>query len=84
MKKVCNFCGNANFKEKKVQYIYQHDKKMLIINNVPCEECEFCGEQYFKVDILKKIENEFNEIHVAGKKVKDKIVVPREDFLEVA
>lgn len=84
MQKVCNFCGNKNFQEKKVQYIYKHEDKMLIINNVPCEECEFCGEQYFKAVVLKKIEKEFKEIHLSGKKVKEKIVVPLEDFLEVA
>jgi YgiT-type zinc finger domain-containing protein len=84
MEKKCNFCGNINFREKKVQYIYRHDNNMLIINNAPCEECEYCGEQYFKADVLKKIENEFNKIHVSGKKVKESIVVPLEDFLEVA
>ena len=84
MKKTCNFCGNKNFNEKKVQYIYKHEDKMLIINNVPCEECEFCGEQYFKAAVLKKIEREFKEIYLSGKKVKGKIVVPLEDYLEVA
>lgn len=84
MEKVCNFCGNKNLQEKKVQYIYKHDNKMLIINNVPCEECEFCGEQYFKAAVLKKIEKEFQRIHQSGKKVKEKIIVPLEDFLEVA
>lgn len=84
MRKVCNFCGNKNFKEKKVQYIYKHDDKMIIMNNVPCEECEFCGEQYFKAVVLKKIEKEFKKIHQFGKKVKERIIVPLEDFLEVA
>jgi len=55
MKKTFNFCGNKNFQEEKVQYIYRREDKMLIINNVPCEECEFCGEQYFKAAVLKKI-----------------------------
>jgi YgiT-type zinc finger domain-containing protein len=84
MKKVCNFCGNKNFHEKTVQYIYRHNNKMLIINNVPCEECEFCGEQYFKAPVLKKIEHEFNQIYSAGKKLKEKIEVPVEDYQEVA
>ena len=59
--KVCNFCGNRNFKEKNVQYIYKHDDQFLVVNNVPCEECEFCGEQYFKADVLKRIEKSFIE-----------------------
>jgi YgiT-type zinc finger domain-containing protein len=54
MKRTCNFCGNKNFREKLVQYIYKHDGHFLIVNNVPCEECEYCGERYFKAEALKK------------------------------
>ncbi|MCI4625624.1 MAG: type II toxin-antitoxin system MqsA family antitoxin [Candidatus Magnetoovum sp. WYHC-5] len=81
--KLCNFCGNKNFKERVVQYIYKYDEHFLIVNNVPCEECEFCGEQYFKADVLKKIEKDFNDIYTFGKEVKQAITVPVEDFIEV-
>lgn len=47
MGKICNFCGNKNFRSKCVQYIYRHNGQFLIVENVPCEECEYCGEQYF-------------------------------------
>lgn len=40
--KICNFCGNKNFKEKHIQYIYRLNGKFQIVNNVPCEECEYC------------------------------------------
>ncbi len=83
MNKTCNFCGNKNFNIKKVQYIYKHDGKFLVVNDVPCEECEFCGEQYFEAKVLKKIEKEFNEIYVSGKKAKVEIQVPVEEFTEV-
>jgi YgiT-type zinc finger domain-containing protein len=83
MSKVCSFCGNKNFKIKKVQYIYKHDDKFLIVNDVPCEECEYCGEQYFKADVLKKIEKDFMEIYSVGKKSKNLIQVPVEEFVEL-
>ena len=70
MSKVCSFCGNKNFKIKKVQYVYKHDDKFLIVNDVPCEECEYCGEQYFKADVLKKIEKDFMEIYNSLEKTK--------------
>ncbi len=35
MMKVCNFCGNKNFREKHVQYIYKHNDRFLVVNNVP-------------------------------------------------
>lgn len=80
MKKVCNFCGNKNFNKKLVQYIYKHDEKFLVVNNVPCEECEYCGEQYFEARVLKKIEKDFQDIHFAGKKAQREVKVPVEEF----
>ena len=83
MQKVCNFCGNKNFRNKEIQYIYRHDGYFLFVNNVPCEECEFCGEQYFKANVLRKIEKEFMEIYLAKKKFKKQIKVPVEEFVEL-
>jgi len=83
MKKVCNFCRNKNFREKQVQYIYRHNGQFLVVNNVPCEECEFCGEQYFKAIVLKKIEKDFKEIFISGKKTKKEVRVPVEDFSSI-
>lgn len=83
MKKVCNFCGNKNFSKSKVQYICRHDGHFLVVNNVPCEECEYCGEQYFKVDVLKTIEKEFVKILSAKKKPKKQLKVPVEEFAEL-
>jgi YgiT-type zinc finger domain-containing protein len=80
---MCNFCGNKNFKNKKVQYFYKHNSKFLIVNNVPCEECEFCGEQYFEAEVLKKIEKEFNDIYSLGKKAKSEMNVPVEEFVDI-
>lgn len=82
-KKVCSFCGNKNFREKNVQYIYKHNDQFLVVNNVPCEECEYCGEQYFKAEVLKKIEKSFQDIYLAGKKSKKQVKVPVEEYVEI-
>lgn len=78
--KGCNFCGNKNFQKERVQYIYRHKGDFLIVNDVPCEECKYCGEQYFKAGALKKIEKDFKKIFSLGKKPKKKIEVPVEEF----
>jgi YgiT-type zinc finger domain-containing protein len=78
--KVCSFCSNRNVINKKVQYIYKHNGDFLIVNDVPCEECEYCGEQYFKAADLKKIEELFQAIYSGSKKSKEKIEVPVEVF----
>lgn len=81
--KICNFCGNKNFRERHVQYIYKHDNRFLVVEHVPCEECEYCGEQYFTAEILKKIEEDFKAIHLSGKKAKKEVTVPVEEFVEI-
>lgn len=83
MSKVCSFCGNKNVVETHTQYIYRHNDQLLMVNNVPCEMCEYCGEQYFKAEVLKKIEADFNSIYYAGKKVKRELKVPVEEFVEL-
>ncbi len=83
MNKLCHFCGNRNFKNNNVQYIYRHNEKFLIVNDVPCVQCEFCGEQYFRAEVLKKIEKEFNEIYSFGKKSRKEISVPVEQYFEL-
>ena len=83
MSKVCHFCGNKNFIRKNVQYTYKHDNKFLIIDDVPCEQCEFCGEQYFEASVLKSIEAEYEKIYSFNKKPKSEITVPIEKFTEL-
>ena len=80
---MCHFCGSKNFKNKQVQYIYRHNDHFLIVNDVPCEECEFCGEQYFKAAVLKRIEKDFIHIYSDGKKTKRRIMVPVEVFADL-
>ncbi|MGR3311417.1 MAG: type II toxin-antitoxin system MqsA family antitoxin [Candidatus Brocadiales bacterium] len=85
MSKICSFCGNKNFREKHVQYIYKHDGRLLVVNNVPCEECEYCGEQYFKAELLKKIEKDSRDIDIyfSGKIAEREVKVPVEEFVKI-
>ena len=83
MNEKCHFCGNKNFKNNKVQYIYKLNDNFLIMDDVPCEQCEFCGEQYFEEKVLRQIEDEFNRIYVHGKKPEKELWVPIEHFTEL-
>jgi len=80
MRKLCNFCGNKNFKNKLVQYVYQHDGRFMIVENVPCEQCEYCGEQYFNAGVLKKIEADFDDVYSHRRKATREVLVPMEQF----
>ncbi len=78
--KTCTFCGNKNIKETHTQYLYRHNGEMLIVNNTPCEECEFCGEQYFKASVLKQIETDFFQIKTKRKKPAQHLQIPVEAY----
>ena len=80
MNETCSFCGNRNVREVLTQYIYKHDGKLLIVDDVPCEQCEFCGEQYFKAEVLRKIETDFFEVYSARREPKSQVLVPVEAF----
>jgi len=55
----------------------------MIVNDVPCLECEFCGEEYFEADVLKIIESDFQAIEANSKKPQRLIEVPVEDFASI-
>ncbi len=56
MDKQCNFCGNKKYIKKEVDYMFKREGEFMVVENVPCEECGFCGERYYKADVLKQIE----------------------------
>jgi YgiT-type zinc finger domain-containing protein len=62
MAEKCAFCGNKNLSAKTTLYLHQQNEEMLIVEDVPCLECDFCGEQYFDIDVLKRIETDHREI----------------------
>ena len=79
----CVFCGHKELQASQTQYIYRHNEKFLIVNNVPCLQCTYCGEQYFEGYVLKNIEKKFNEIHLYGHKASQEIHIPVEHFLDL-
>lgn len=56
MTEQCSFCGNKHLTYKATRYIHQSGEEMLIVENVPCLVCDYCGEQYFDIGVLKQIE----------------------------
>jgi YgiT-type zinc finger domain-containing protein len=76
----CNFCGNKNFVSKNVDYIYKHNGHFMLFEEVPCDECTYCGERYFEANILKKIEYDFFEVLNEKRQPSRKIEMPVEVF----
>jgi len=60
MRKVlCNSCGSDHYEERRIEYLYSHDGKYLLVPNTPVEVCLECGTVYYDAGVLKGIEQRF-------------------------
>ena len=56
---ICNFCGSEQYEERRIDYLYSHQGKYLLVPNTPVEICHHCGMLYYDAAVLKKIEQHF-------------------------
>lgn len=55
----CNFCGDDQFEERHIEYLYSHEGDYLLVPNTPVEMCLGCGMVYYDATVLKEIERRF-------------------------
>ena len=54
---VCVFIVNVKQQNHRLQHmLLLFDNCVIIIKNVPCEECEECGEKYFSDEVMSRLE----------------------------
>ena len=76
MKVQCNFCGSERSEERRIEYLYSHQGKYLLVPNTPVEVCLDCGMVYYEAVVLKEIEAHFFAIHNAEEKPDTYIHMP--------
>lgn len=77
MKKAkCNFCGSESSNERRVDYLYSHKGKYLLVPDTPVEVCQNCGMVYYDAAVLKKIEQHFFAIESKAEKPDRYIQMP--------
>jgi YgiT-type zinc finger domain-containing protein len=55
----CNFCGSERYEERRIEYLYSHKGKYLLVPNTPVQVCVDCGMVYYDAAVLKTIEQHF-------------------------
>jgi YgiT-type zinc finger domain-containing protein len=81
MRKVqCNFCGSDLYEERKIEYLYSHNGKYLIVPNTPVEVCLNCGMIYYDAAVLKEIERRFFAIQNKTEEPDRYIEVPEKAY----
>ena len=57
---MCMFCKCDTLKPSFTTHVVNYKGSIIIIRNVPCEECEQCGEKYYSDEVAKKLERLVN------------------------
>ncbi|WKZ48624.1 MAG: YgiT-type zinc finger protein [Anaerolineales bacterium] len=43
----CHVCGSTEYREELVNEVFQIDGKPVLVENIPAQVCERCGEEIF-------------------------------------
>lgn len=57
---MCMFCKCDTVKNSTTTHVVNYKGCIIIIKNVPCEECDQCGEKYYTDEVAEKIEHIVN------------------------
>lgn len=53
---MCNACLNGNKLKSKTTFTVEYKECIIVIKNVPCLECEICGEVTFTDEVSERLE----------------------------
>lgn len=65
----CMSCKSDNMVDSKTTYFAQLNNCYVIIENVPCKKCAQCGEEFFSVSVMEKIDTILNKIEKISSKI---------------
>lgn len=57
---MCMFCKCDTVTSSFTTHVVNYNGTIIVIKNVPCEECEQCGEKFYTDDVAEKIERLVN------------------------
>ncbi len=57
---MCMYCKCKTTVSSLTTHVVNYKNCIIIIKNVPCEECEQCGEKYYSNDVAKQLESLVN------------------------
>lgn len=72
----CNICGSQHYEQRKIDYLYRHKGKYLLVPDTPVEICLDCGMIYYDAAVLKKIEQYFFSIHYQNEQPDNYLSIP--------
>lgn len=52
---MCVFCKEDILTDSVTTYVATPKECIIIVKNVPCEECVQCGEKYYSDEVMEKL-----------------------------
>lgn len=53
---MCMFCKCDTVKKSTTTHVVNYKGCVIVIKNVPCEECELCGEKFYTDEVAERLE----------------------------
>ena len=75
---MCMFCKCDTVQKSTTTHVVNYKGCVIVVKNVPCEECEQCGEKFYTDEVAERLEVMVD----AAKKLMQEISVI--DFSKVA
>lgn len=57
---MCKLCKCDTVKQSTTTHVFNYKNSIIVIKNVPCEECEQCGEKYYTDEVAEQLEKMVN------------------------
>lgn len=57
---MCMFCKCDTVTPSLTTHVVNYNGAIIVIKNVPCEECEQCGEKFYTDDVAENLEKMVN------------------------
>ena len=53
---MCMYCKNTTIVKSKTTHVVNYNNCIIVVKNVPCLECEQCGEKYYTDEVAERLE----------------------------
>lgn len=57
---MCMFCKCDTVKKSTTTHVVTYKNCIIVIKNVPCEECGLCGEKFYTDEVAEHLERIVN------------------------
>lgn len=58
---MCMLCKCDTVKQSTTTHVVNYNSSVIVIKNVPCEECEQCGEIFYTDEVAERLEKIVND-----------------------